>query len=528
MFRTVSTSSPQSGSGTDDRRLKTEDRTTTVDRQPKTEDLRWPAARSPQPVALALTALLSLAVPTVALGQPAPAPAAHVSAAPDFARDVLPVFEAHCLRCHSAAAQKGNLILDTHEDVMLGGRKGAALVPGHSDKSMLVGMIEGRVEPRMPPKGELAPDEISTVKAWIDAGAKDSPGASLSLDARLPAIRPLDTRLPPVSSLAFHPKTREILIPGYREIRRLPGALAAAGATPVRAPARASSSLAGAIDLVRSVAASPDGWWVAGAGGIPGAVGEVLIWDAETGALAHTLKGHRDYVYDAEFNRRSTRLATVSYDRTLRIWDLDTGRAIRVLREHTEAIYAVAFSPDDKWVATGSGDRAVKIWDVRSGRRLHTLTDATEPISSVAFHPSAMRVTAAGADKTIRTWTVTAKGGTQIAAVLAHGAPVLAIAYSPDGARLASSASDGVVKIWDTATWRETRTLERQPDWAQALAWSPDGRQLAVGRYDGSVLLYDARTGRRVRQVMTVAPAKPGASNAGRAATEPHAPAAQK
>ena len=346
------------------------------------------------------------------------------------------------------------------------------------------------------------------------------PSAPLTLDARLPAIAARESQLPPVNSLAFDPKRLDLVVPGYREVRRIPVAprgAAASGVAASRAP-RPPASLPGAIDLVRSVAVSPDGWWIAGAGGIPGAIGEVLVWDAESGKLAHTLKGHRDYVYDVEFSHRSTRVATVSYDRSVRIWDLDTGRALRVLREHTEAVYAVAFSPDDRWVASGSGDRSVKIWDVRSGRRLYTLTDATEPVSTVAFHPSAARVTAAGADKTIRTWTLTAQGGTQVAAILGHNAPILSVSYSADGSRLASAASDGVVKIWNTTTWREVRTLERQPDWAQALAWSPDGRTLAIGRFDGSVALYDTGTGRRTSDVVRRA-ARPAGSNARQSGT---------
>ena len=51
---------------------------------------------------------------------------------PDFARDVLPIIEDNCLRCHSAAAQKGGLILDTHEDIMIGGENGTVLVAGEN------------------------------------------------------------------------------------------------------------------------------------------------------------------------------------------------------------------------------------------------------------------------------------------------------------------------------------------------------------------------------------------------------------
>ncbi len=457
-------------------------------------------ARRLSPVArrLFLTALLLLSLSLrPSLGQ-SPRP-------PDFVRDVLPVFEANCLRCHSAAAEKGGLILDTHEDVLAGGRHGPALVPGDSAASAMVAMMERREEPVMPPKSVMRPEDIAVVRAWIDAGAKDSPPAAFTLDDRLPDIRPEHALAPPVNSLAFHPTAAELIVPGYRQVRGYgdPGPAPAPGAA-------ARPPLAGAIDLVRSVAVSPDGWWIAGAGGVPGVLGEVLVWDAETRQQAHALKGHRDYVYDAVFNHRSTRLATASYDRTVRLWDLDTGRATHVLREHTEAVFAVAFSPDDRWVASGAGDRSVKVWDARSGRRLYTLTEPTEPVATVDFHPTAPRLTAAGADKTIRTWTLTPQGGTQTAAVMAHTAPILRVAYSPDGSRLASSASDGSVRIWDTATWKEIRSLERQRDWAPALAWSPDGRRLAVGRFDGSVAVYDAASGRHLRDVVAPAAPPPG------------------
>ena len=296
-------------------------------------------------------------------------------------------------------------------------------------------------------------------------------------------------------------------------------ARAAPRATRRRAPARGrrarTRTLEGAIDLVRGVARSADGWWFAGAGGIPGANGEVLVWDADTGQEAFALKGHRDYVYDAVFNHRSTRLATCSYDRTVRIWDLDTGRAIRVLREHTEAVYAVAFSPDDAWIASGAGDRSVKLWDVRSGRRLLTLTEPTDVVTTVDFDPSGRRLSAAGADKTIRTWTLApereqpttparSSGGavvpTLVSSTLAHNAPILRIAYSPERRPARVGRVRRHHQDLGHEDLEELRTLERQPDWAQGLAWSPDGTRLAVGRFDGSVAIYDAKTGRKLAE----------------------------
>ena len=80
---------------------------------------------------------------------------------PDFARDVLPIIEDNCLRCHSAASQKGGLILDTHEDIMIGGENGTVLVAGDAAKSRLVQMIRDQIEPKMPPKSTLRPEEIA-------------------------------------------------------------------------------------------------------------------------------------------------------------------------------------------------------------------------------------------------------------------------------------------------------------------------------------------------------------------------------
>jgi WD40 repeat protein len=115
--------------------------------------------------------------------------------------------------------------------------------------------------------------------------------------------------------------------------------------------------------------------------------------------------------------------------------------------------------------------------------------------------------------------------GSDARSIRGHNAPVLRIAYSPDGKWLASSDDDGVVKIWETATGKEVRALEKQPDWAQGLDWSPDGTRLAIGRYDGTVGIYDAATGRRVSSLPLDAPAKRPAAT--RPATAPATKAAR-
>ena len=441
-------------------------------------------AQGPGRTLQALAALM-LCAAVITAGAPAAQQPAPV---PDYARDVVPILEANCVRCHSPAQQEGGLLLDTYDDLVKGGDSGQAFTAGNAASSRLVAMIEGRAKKKMPPKSDLRPDEIATLRAWIEGGAPYSEIPIPSLDDKVPATAQQGGLLPQVTALAFRPPGAELAIGGYREVRR---SLTAGGP-----PQKAFSGL---HDLVRAVRYSPDGTWMAAAGGVPGSFGEIGIFDAASGVLRRTLLGHRDYVYQLAISADGRRLASCGYDKSIRVWDVEAGRVVSVLREHTDAVFAVAFSPDDKWIASGAGDRSVKIWDAQKGVRLYTLTDATEAVTSLQFRPgAALLLTAAGSDKTIRTWALDGAGGKQVKSVIAHTTPVLAVRYSPDGKLLASAGADRTVKIWNADTWVEVRTLERQSDWPQALEWTPDGSRLAVGRYDGTVSIYESATGKRV------------------------------
>ncbi len=97
--------------------------------------------------------------------------------APDFSRDVMPIFESNCLRCHNSAEEKGGLLLESYEDLMRGGDDGVPVVAGNADDSPIIRQLEGHAKPKMPPKADLRPEDIATLRAWIAAGAKVLAGA---------------------------------------------------------------------------------------------------------------------------------------------------------------------------------------------------------------------------------------------------------------------------------------------------------------------------------------------------------------
>src|SRR6266705_2635997 len=79
-------------------------------------------------------------------------PAASVKV--EFERDVRPIFEATCWRCHGPERPKSHFRLDNRESALKGGENGVDILPGDSAKSPLIQYI-ARLVPdlEMPPEG---------------------------------------------------------------------------------------------------------------------------------------------------------------------------------------------------------------------------------------------------------------------------------------------------------------------------------------------------------------------------------------
>lgn len=92
----------------------------------------------------------------------------------DFARDVKPIFDRSCTKCHSAEKAKGKLRLDDKAAAMKGGESGAVIVPGKPEESELIRAISlpPDHEDVMPEKGRLlSTSEIELLKEWVREGA---------------------------------------------------------------------------------------------------------------------------------------------------------------------------------------------------------------------------------------------------------------------------------------------------------------------------------------------------------------------
>lgn len=420
--------------------------------------------------------------------------ATEVNAQPStasFTTNIEPILQSKCLACHSSSSKMGGLIMDSYESMMKGGIHGPSIVPGKSDESRMFLMLEGKVQPRMPFGGDPLPaEEIASIKAWIDAGAKGpGPGEATAplKPLAIPDIKPQVPIASPVASLKFSPDGKVLAAGGYKEVRLLDPATG-----------KVIASFPGHADYVRSLAFSPDSKELAAAGGLPQRGGEIKVWDIATHKLIKTMNGHSDCIYSVAWSPDGKLLASGSYDKLIKLWDVASGQEARTLKDHIDAVFAVAFSPDGKWLASGSQDRSVKIWDVASGQRLYTLSEPLDGITALTFSPSGRQLAAGGYDRTIYIWNLGDKQGTLAQSLIADEDSIIQLAWSPDGKVLVSSSSDGTIRFRDAATLDPLSMLGDQPEWVQALAVSPDGRWLAAGRYDGTLSVYDMKTYKQV------------------------------
>ena len=200
-----------------------------------------------------------------------------------------------------------------------GDTEGAAIVPGHPERSSLLKMVRPQDgEVRMPKgKNPLLETEVALISAWVLQGAVDDTPADAKrhYDAEHP---PTYARPPVVTSLDFSPDGKLLAVAGFHEVLLYE-----------HDGADLAGRLIGLSERVQSLRFSPDGKSLAVAGGDPARLGEIQVWDVAQRKLTLSAPIAYDTLYGLSWSPDSQLVAFGCADNTLRAIDAASGKQVR-------------------------------------------------------------------------------------------------------------------------------------------------------------------------------------------------------
>jgi WD40 repeat protein len=268
----------------------------------------------------------------------------------------------------------------------------------------------------------------------------------------------------------------------------------------------------------------------------------IIISDAHTLQVTHTIRSHDASVWCVDVNKDGTRLASGDSRGTIKVHELKDGAApteLFTLKGHTGWVRAVKFSPDDQKIASCSDDGTVLLLSAQSGERLLTFGGHGDRVYCLVWSRDSKLVACAGGGVIIRVFDAATgtqvrelKGGHTGSLVLClvfgatsdvlysgggglgedyaiiewklaegreatvtcrlqgHTRDVRGISTSPCGRMMVSGSCDGTVVIWELPRKSKIRVLEGHTYYVMSMAWSGDGGFIVSGSSDKTVRVW--------------------------------------
>ncbi|MAS93802.1 MAG: hypothetical protein CMO55_11475 [Verrucomicrobiales bacterium] len=446
---------------------------------------------------------------------------------------IRPVFQAKCQGCHQPAKAKSDYIMTEVASLIKGGETDVAIVPGKPHESYLLELVvpaEGEPRPEMPPKDEPLTDyEVKLVRKWVEQGAKDdTPENAMQ---RFTMAKPPTYAVPPVvTSIAYSPDGKLLAMAAFHEvlIHKADGS-------------GLVSRLVGLSERIESVEFSPDGKQIVVAGGLPGRMGEIQVWDVAKKELELSKIVGTDTAYGASWSPDGTLIAFGLPDNTVRAIKAKNGEQVLFMGSHNDWVLDTDWSVKGDHLVSVGRDMSSKLTEVKTERFIDNITSITPGalvggVNAVERHPKEDHILVGGSDGVPQIYRMHRETARKIGdnANLIRKYPAMNgriwdVAFSPDGKTFAAVSSlDGkgqinlykseydatitpeLKKLFETAR-RNTEGDNSDPKIEEfhtrgaeqlasididapvfSVAFSPDGKTIAAGAANGSVRLLNA------------------------------------
>jgi WD40 repeat protein len=212
----------------------------------------------------------------------------------------------------------------------------------------------------------------------------------------------------------------------------------------------------------------------------------IRVLDAKSLEQTRHFNGHTNSVVGLAWSPCGKKLASVSYDRTLRLWNLEDLKEEFPPIEHPMDAMSLSWGLNDDeivtaWNRNGFGG-SIRVWSANTGEQVAEFGESAAIIEAIAVSREAGLIATGGLDGYVRTF-APKHAGFSLSSEQAHSAPIWQAAQAAPQHELATLSADGV-RIWSLETGRCKENLCR--DWSEYLPWtkhleySNSGKRLAV------------------------------------------------
>jgi WD40 repeat protein len=182
----------------------------------------------------------------------------------------------------------------------------------------------------------------------------------------------------------------------------------------------------------------------------------IMIYDMEDGTLLNTLEGHRSWVINL-IELSDGRLASCSYDKTIRIWKLPSGICQMVLRGKAD-VWCVMELPQNI-LLSGSADGVIRCWNLKfkPNRFLKTINTASKGIvTDIILLDNDYLACGSGHNVDI----IRYEDGYNVKTLYGHKDYVRSLIHLERKRQLLSASGDYTIRLWSLETYQTLKIFK--------------------------------------------------------------------